>query len=105
MSESIKVIVRVRPLNGSEKQRGCKSIVAIDEDNHQINLTKPAEADNIKSFAYDAVFPESSEQAQVYSKAAYSLVEHVLEGYNGTVFAYGQTGCGKTHSMVGVPDN
>jgi hypothetical protein len=30
-------------------------------------------------------------------------VAHVLEGYNGTVFAYGQTGCGKTHSMVGQP--
>lgn len=51
------------------------------------------------------MFPENAEQSIVYSKAAYSLVEHVLEGYNGTVFAYGQTGCGKTHSMVGQPDN
>lgn len=41
----------------------------------------------------------------MYSKAAFALVAHVLEGYNGTVFAYGQTGCGKTHSMVGQADN
>jgi kinesin family protein 3/17 len=37
----------------------------------------------------------------VYEKTAFKLVENVLEGYNGTIFAYGQTGCGKTHSMVG----
>ena len=37
----------------------------------------------------------------MYSKTAYGLVENVLLGYNGTIFAYGQTGCGKTHSMVG----
>ena len=95
----------MRPLNSSEKAKNCKTIVQVDPDHNQINLTKPDESDNIKSFAYDAVFSEASEQAHVYSKAAYSLVEHVLEGYNGTVFAYGQTGCGKTHSMVGQPDN
>ena len=39
--ESIKVIVRIRPLNNSEKQRGCKSIVGVDNDHNQINLTKP----------------------------------------------------------------
>ena len=60
MSESIKVIVRIRPLNGSEKNRGCKSIVAVDQDNNQINLTKPDETDNVKSFAYDAVFADSA---------------------------------------------
>lgn len=37
----------------------------------------------------------------MYDKTAFKLVENVLEGYNGTIFAYGQTGCGKTHSMVG----
>ncbi len=40
----------------------------------------------------------------VYTKTAYSLVENVIMGYNGTIFAYGQTGCGKTHSMVGRID-
>jgi hypothetical protein len=99
------VVVRVRPLSSAELERGCRSILAVDEENSQVNLTKPDDPDNLKSFAYDAVFAEASEQALVYSKAAFALVAHVLEGYNGTVFAYGQTGCGKTHSMVGQPES
>ena len=41
----------------------------------------------------------------VYDESAFPLVESVIEGYNGTIFAYGQTGCGKTHTMLGTPDN
>jgi hypothetical protein len=59
---------------------------------------------NTKSFSFDHVFGENSAQELVYSKTAYGLVENVLLGYNGTIFAYGQTGCGKTHSMVGKVD-
>lgn len=44
------------------------------------------------NFAYDAVFGIDSTQQLVYNDAAFSLVESVLEGYNGTIFAYGQTG-------------
>jgi type II secretory ATPase GspE/PulE/Tfp pilus assembly ATPase PilB-like protein len=51
------------------------------------------------------VFREESQQSLVYEKTAFRLVESVLEGYNGTIFAYGQTGCGKTHSMVGKLDD
>ncbi len=50
------------------------------------------------------MFDENSQQELVYSKTAFGLVENVLLGYNGTIFAYGQTGCGKTHSMVGRVD-
>lgn len=41
----------------------------------------------------------------MYDECAFPLVESVLEGYNCTMFAYGQTGCGKTHTMMGVPTN
>lgn len=41
----------------------------------------------------------------VYDESAFPLVESVIKGYNGTIFAYGQTGCGKTHTMLGVPDD
>lgn len=40
-------------------------------------------------------------QSYVYEQTAFSLVDNVIEGYNGTIFAYGQTGCGKTHTMMG----
>lgn len=46
-----------------------------------------------------------SKQQDVYDECAFPLVESVLKGYNGTIFAYGQTGCGKTFTMMGVPDN
>ena len=101
MSEAIKVVVRVRPMNQKEKDRDCSSILKIEQENNQIAIQKPDEIDNIKTFAFDNVFSENSHQHSVYTKTAYNLVENVLTGYNGTIFAYGQTGCGKTHSMVG----
>lgn len=82
----------------------CETIVTADQPNNQITIYKPDEPDNIKTFAYDSVFADNSLQSNVYAKTAYSLVENVLQGYNGTIFAYGQTGCGKTHSMVGKLD-
>ena len=53
-------------------------------------------------FNYDYVFDMSSTQHQIYETAALPIVESVLEGFNGTIFAYGQTSSGKTHTMQGV---
>ena len=57
-----------------------------------------------KIFTYDAVYGIESTQQQVYDETGFPLVESVIGGYNGTIFAYGQTGCGKTHTMVGLRD-
>lgn len=73
----------------------------VDEPNNQIILRKPAEENYIKNFAYDAVYPMNCTQAAIYEQTVFSLVESVVEGYNGTIFAYGQTGCGKTFTMMG----
>jgi len=105
MSEAIKVVVRVRPMNSKEATASCQSIVHIPEGENQISICRPGDADGAKSFAFDSVFGEDSQQALVYERTAFRLVESVLEGYNGTIFAYGQTGCGKTHSMVGKLDD
>ena len=51
------------------------------------------------------MYDTDSEQKDVYDESAFPLVESVIEGYNGTIFAYGQTGCGKTHTMLGVPED
>ena len=55
-----------------------------------------------KSFSFDAVYDEDSTQRAVYDETAYPLVESVLAGYNGTIFAYGQSGSGKTFTMSGA---
>jgi Cdc6-like AAA superfamily ATPase len=52
-----------------------------------------------KVFTFDNVFDWSSTQENVYGDTAYPIVQSVIEGYNGTIFAYGQTGTGKTFTM------
>ena len=54
---------------------------------------------NLKSFQFKQVFGPDSSQEEVYNNSCSPLIEHVLNGFNGTYFVYGQTGTGKTHSM------
>ena len=54
-----------------------------------------------KEFTFDAVFPPGVSQEDIYDSTGRDIVDRVLEGFNGTVFAYGQTGAGKTYTMVG----
>ena len=103
-AECVKVMVRVRPMNSKEKENSCNSCVEIDESAHQITLNKPNDSEGQKIFSYDNVFAPQCAQQKIYEESAFSLVESVVEGYNGTIFAYGQTGCGKTFTMMGIPE-
>jgi len=100
-TEAVKVVVRARPMNSSETSRGNQRIVSVDRESNQVTIQN-LKTNSPKTFAYDSVFDESCSQQLVYDETAFPLVESVLQGYNGTVFAYGQTGCGKTYTMVGV---
>lgn len=53
-------------------------------------------------FAFDRVFDENATQTEVYEATTKNLLDSVLDGYNATVFAYGATGCGKTHTITGT---
>jgi centromeric protein E len=55
----------------------------------------------IESYSYDQVFNPEATTAQVYSNVASDIVKGVVGGINGTIFAYGQTSSGKTHTMLG----
>ncbi|KAG8627465.1 hypothetical protein KVT40_004948 [Elsinoe batatas] len=55
-----------------------------------------------QTFGFDKVFDENTTQAEVYESTTKSLLDSVLDGYNATVFAYGATGCGKTHTITGT---
>ncbi|KAF4520864.1 hypothetical protein B566_EDAN007045 [Ephemera danica] len=67
------------------------------------HLSNPAEpAAPCKSFRFDGVYGDSSVTENIYNEVAYPLIEGVAQGYNCTVFAYGQTGCGKSFTMQGV---
>ena len=53
-----------------------------------------------QTFAFDRVFDDTTSQADIYESTAKPLLDNVLDGYNATVFAYGATGCGKTHTIT-----
>ncbi|CAI5762493.1 kinesin heavy chain [Podarcis lilfordi] len=91
---SIKVMCRFRPLNEAEILRGDKFIPKFKgEETVVVGQGKP--------YVFDRVFPSNTSQEQVYNACAKQIVKDVLEGYNGTIFAYGQTSSGKTHTMEG----
>nr|CAI5840847.1 unnamed protein product [Callosobruchus analis] len=104
-NESVQVIVRCRPLSEKEILAQCCSVVKMYPSRGVIEVENPkARSDNEKNkiFTYDAVYDESSTQQNLYDETVRPLVTSVLEGYNGCVFAYGQTGTGKTYTMEGV---
>lgn len=55
-----------------------------------------------KQFTFDKTYGDWAEQKTIYMDSANPIIQNVLEGYNGTIFAYGQTGTGKTHTMTGL---
>lgn len=87
------MMCRFRPLNESEVNRGDKYIAKFQGEDTVMIATKP--------YAFDRVFQSNTSQEQVYNDCAKKIVKDVLEGYNGTIFAYGQTSSGKTHTMEG----
>ncbi|XP_065335163.1 kinesin-like protein KIF3A isoform X2 [Cloeon dipterum] len=101
--ENVRVVVRVRPMNEKETTSAFKSIVNADSVSNNITVTNPnAQAgEPPKSFTFDLVFGPDSKQFDIYNQTARPIIEKVLEGYNGTIFAYGQTGTGKTFTMEG----
>ena len=77
-------------------------IASFDRDGKSLSILSAAEqSGGPPKFTFDSVFPPDSQQVDVYDASARSIVEAVLEGFNGTVFAYGQTGSGKTYTMTG----
>ncbi|KAF6260559.1 P-loop containing nucleoside triphosphate hydrolase protein [Scenedesmus sp. NREL 46B-D3] len=102
-AECVRVVVRCRPLNEREKADGRTRIVDMDNKSGQVVLrnARADATDPPKSFTFDSVFDWESTQKEVYESTAAGIVNSTLEGYNGTIFAYGQTGTGKTHTMEG----
>uniref|UniRef100_A0A3Q2VUA3 Kinesin-like protein n=1 Tax=Haplochromis burtoni TaxID=8153 RepID=A0A3Q2VUA3_HAPBU len=86
------VMCRFRPLNEAERNRGDKNIPKFNGEDTVVG----------KPYVFDRVFPPTTEQVQVYDTCAKQIVRDVLGGYNGTIFAYGQTSSGKTHTMEGT---
>uniref|UniRef100_A0AAY4C0P8 Kinesin-like protein n=1 Tax=Denticeps clupeoides TaxID=299321 RepID=A0AAY4C0P8_9TELE len=106
-SASVKVAVRVRPFNTRETSRGAKCVIQMQEKSTCIyNLKQPKDA---KNFTFDYSYwshtssedPSFATQRQVYLDIGEEMLLHAFEGYNVCIFAYGQTGAGKSYTMMG----
>ena len=109
----IKVFVRFRPLNELENELlsdncGWETPKYISDTQIGIYSSKEVKDSNAQIpsnliFKYDKIFNSESQQSQIYENVGKRIVGDVMEGYNGTIFAYGQSGSGKTYTMYG-PD-
>ncbi|CAD6184394.1 unnamed protein product [Caenorhabditis auriculariae] len=91
--DSLRVVVRARPMNAREAREGARRCVEFYESSQQVVINGAA------TFAFDKVFSDTSDQATVYENSAAPLLDRIFDGFNGTVLAYGQTGSGKTYTM------
>ncbi|KAJ6765076.1 KINESIN-LIKE PROTEIN [Salix koriyanagi] len=108
----ILVFVRLRPMAKKEREAGSRCCVRI-VNRRDVYLTEFANENDYlrlkrlrgRHFTFDAAFPDSASQKEVYSTTTADLVEQVLQGRNGSVFCYGATGAGKTYTMLGTVEN
>ncbi|XP_028036943.1 kinesin-like protein Klp68D [Bombyx mandarina] len=133
LNECVKVVVRCRPLSEREKKEGYDEVkksrqeqkwyerlssrnpvdnkkfqgpvqvVKVWPERGAVQVYNPKGQD--KLFTYDAAYDSSADTQTIYDEMVRPLVASVLDGFNGCVFAYGQTGTGKTHTMEGTPDH
>lgn len=107
---SVKVAVRVRPFNSREIGRECKCIIEMSGNTTVIVNPKlpPGNKEAPKSFNFDFSYwshnpsdPDFSSQVMVYKDIGEEMLQHAFDGYNICIFAYGQTGAGKSYTMMG----
>ena len=99
---NVNVICRFRPPNDLEKTTGNETVADFTSPT---SLTFHSSREkNVYRFNFDRIFPPSSTQQDIYDFGVKGIIESVLDGYNGTVLAYGQTSSGKTYTMQGEMD-
>ena len=104
-SENIKCVVRCRPLNSKESGLGTKCITISPDSKVVIVENKDDKNPNNKGqYAMDRIFDETVTQAELFQEVGEPILKNFIGGYNCTIFCYGQTGAGKTHTMMGPLD-
>lgn len=105
--DGIKVLVRIRPPTESERLADDNTHAVKAVDDYTCTICPPKNkqrSEEACTFTFDSILQETAPQEEVFQKVGIPILENVLDGYNSTIFAYGQTGAGKTHTMIGIPD-
>ncbi|KAE8670456.1 P-loop containing nucleoside triphosphate hydrolases superfamily protein isoform 2 [Hibiscus syriacus] len=99
---NVQVILRCRPLSEDEARINTPVVISCNETRREVCAVQSIANKQIdRTFLFDKVFGPSSQQKELFDLAVSPIVNEVLEGYNCTIFAYGQTGTGKTYTMEG----
>lgn len=101
--KNIQVVVRCRPFNLAERKANAHSVVECDHARKEVSVRTAGLTDKTsrKTYTFDMVFGASTKQIDVYRSVVCPILDEVIMGYNCTIFAYGQTGTGKTFTMEG----
>jgi hypothetical protein len=99
---NIKVFCRFRPYNAKELANNPTKFHRTHKNTQLI--IKDVQAKEV-SFMFDSIFEMDSTQEEVFEKVGQPVLDNILEGFHGTIMAYGQTSSGKTHTMQGYDFN
>ncbi|XP_042463003.1 kinesin-like protein KIN-5C isoform X1 [Zingiber officinale] len=99
---NVQVLLRCRPFSEDELRSNAPKVVTCNDYNREVSITQTIVGKQIdRVFTFDKVFGPKARQKDLYDQAVVPIVREVLEGFNCTIFAYGQTGTGKTYTMEG----
>lgn len=98
--ENVQVVVRCRPMNSKEESNHETCIAKCNEFERTISIMN--KSSKPKAFKFDRVYGPNITQKEIYNDAITPIVDEALNGFNCTIFAYGQTGTGKTYTMEGL---
>uniref|UniRef100_A0A0E0IFS1 Kinesin-like protein n=1 Tax=Oryza nivara TaxID=4536 RepID=A0A0E0IFS1_ORYNI len=99
---NVQVLLRCRPFSDDEVRSNAPQVITCNDYQREVAVTQTIAGKQIdRVFTFDKVFGPTAKQRDLYDQAIIPIVNEVLEGFNCTIFAYGQTGTGKTYTMEG----
>jgi hypothetical protein len=96
-NDTVKVAVRVRPINKSEQSENASSVISVSDN--VVSITEPISSTS-KNFGFDYAFGIKTTNLDIYNSIGRDIVKNAVSGYNCSILAYGQTGSGKTFTML-----
>lgn len=99
---NVQVLLRCRPFIDEEQKLNMPKVITCNDSKREVTVSQTVGCKQVdRVFVFDKVFGPKAQQRSIYDQAISPIVAEVLEGFNCTVFAYGQTGTGKTYTMEG----
>ena len=102
-SGNIIVVCRFRPFSENEVESANQPLYTLSQDHKTVTMISEFDYNEPLFFTFDYIFESDSTQSEIYQATGAPIVDAVMQGFNTTIFAYGQTSSGKTYTMTG-PD-